>query len=553
MAVAASFLAHQALGARGGGGAHVGVGGAAHVGGGAPHNSGGAARSSLGHAPTFSAPHVNRTPELHTAITRPNISRPDTSRPNITRPNTSRPALESRPEFAQRPAVEGHPDIVGRPGIENRSQSQQDFFGRPGIADHPGLGVRPSLVNHPEYLNRSGVGTRPGVVDNRGNLGRDRLAGSWYHGDWHDHWGQGQGNHWYGRPAWWWGSNWWGAGYLPGYAAWQIPWSWGYWSYYNPYYTQPLSFGTTTVNYSQPIVMQSPPVAAVAPGADQPSGEDQALQFFDSARDAFMHGEYQQALTQVDRAIALLPNDAVLHEFRGLALFALGDYRQGAASVYAALSVGPGWDWTTLSALYPDTDVYTQQLRALEQYANQHPDQSDARFLLAYHYLTCGYTDQAIGQLQEVVQLNPKDQLSAQLLASLTSPQTAGASSAGAPSAVPGSPPPIAGSTEPIAPAAPAAPVDATALAGRWTATRPDGSTVVLNLGNDSKYDWNYTSNGQSHNFAGTFTLADNLLVLKQGDTPTMVGQVTLINNRQFNFKMPGDNPNDSGLMFTRG
>ena len=90
-------------------------------------------------------------------------------------------------------------------------------------------------------------------------------------------------------------------------------------------------------------------------------------------------------------------------------------------------------------------------------------------------------------------------------------------------------------------------------LTGRWTATRPDGSTIVLNLGNDAKYDWNYTNNGQTHNFAGTFTIADNLLVLKQGDTPTMVGQVTLINNRQFNFKMPGDNPNDPGLTFNRG
>jgi tetratricopeptide (TPR) repeat protein len=208
-------------------------------------------------------------------------------------------------------------------------------------------------------------------------LSRDRLAGSWYHGDWHDHWNHDHDHFWHGRPTWWWGSNWWGAGYLPGYAAWQIPWSWGYWSYYNPYYTQPLSFGTTTVNYSQPIVMQTAP--PVAPGSDQSSAEDQAMQFFDSARDAFMNGEYQQALTQVDQAIALLPNDAVLHEFRGLALFAIGDYRQSAASVYAALSVGPGWDWTTLSALYPDTDVYTQQLRSLEQYASQNPNQSDAR------------------------------------------------------------------------------------------------------------------------------------------------------------------------------
>ena len=399
-------------------------------------------------------------------------------------------------------------------------------------------------MNHPEYLNRPGVVNRSGIVADRGNFGRDRLAGSWYHGDWHD-WNHGN-YHWHGHPTWWWGSNWWGAGFLPGYAAWQIPWSWGYWSYNNPYYTQPLTFGATTVDYSQPIVMAAPPA-----GVDQTSAEDQAMQFFDSARDAFMNGEYQQALTQVDKAIGLLPNDAVLHEFRGLALFALGDYKQSAASVYAALSVGPGWDWTTLSGFYPDTDVYTQQLRALEQYARQNPNQSDARFLLAYQYLTCGYTDQAIGQLQEVVQLNPKDQLSAQLLASLATPQSAtpGATTV----AMPPAPPTLDGSTEPVVPAGPVVPVNAAALTGRWTAARPDGSTVTLNLGNDSKYDWNYTANGQAHNFAGTFSVADNLLVLKQGDTPSMVGQVTLINNRQFNFKMPGDNPNDPGLTFTRG
>jgi hypothetical protein len=32
------------------------------------------------------------------------------------------------------------------------------------------------------------------------------------------------------------------------------------------------------------------------------------------------------------------------------------------------LSVGPGWDWTTLIGLYPSIDVYTTQLRALEDF-----------------------------------------------------------------------------------------------------------------------------------------------------------------------------------------
>ena len=138
-----------------------------------------------------------------------------------------------------------------------------------------------------------------------------------------------------------------------------------------------------------------------------------------------MQGDYKTALAQVDQAIAQVPNDTVLHEFRGLVLFALGRYKEAAAADYAVLSAGPGWDWTTLSALYPNVDVYTAQLRALEQYAKSHPAASEAKFLLAENYLTCGYTDAAAAQLKEVVQLDPKDQLSAQLLSSISAPNSA--------------------------------------------------------------------------------------------------------------------------------
>ena len=150
---------------------------------------------------------------------------------------------------------------------------------------------------------------------------------------------------------------------------------------------------------------------------------------------AFMQGDYTTALAQVDQAIAQVPNDTVLHEFRGLALFALGRYKEAAAADYAVLSAGPGWDWTTLSGLYPNVDVYTEQLRALEQYAKSHPAASEAKFLLADHYLTCGYTDAAAAQLKEVVRLNPKDQLSAQLLNSISAPDDGRAGGAEPPAA----------------------------------------------------------------------------------------------------------------------
>jgi tetratricopeptide (TPR) repeat protein len=271
-------------------------------------------------------------------------------------------------------------------------------------------------------------------------------------------------------------------------------------------------------------------VAADAPAADQPAPADQAMALLDTARDAFEQGDYANALAQCEKAIAKLPNDAVLHEFRGLVLFALGRYKEAAAPIYAILSVGPGWDWTTLTSLYPNIDVYTEQLRALEQYVKANPSTAEARFLLAYEYLTCGHADAAAKQLKAAVQLNPKDQLSAQLLSALTTEAPA--------------------EPKPSEPAEPAKPVSAASLVGNWQASRPDGATITLNLGGDSKYTWKYAQKGKPQEFSGAYTVADNLLILKQGESPVMVGQVTSLADNRFNFKLAGDNPLDPGLTF---
>ena len=145
-------------------------------------------------------------------------------------------------------------------------------------------------------------------------------------------------------------------------------------------------------------------------------------------------------------------------------LFATGQYQQAAAAIYAVLSAGPGWNWTTLASLYSNTDVYTEQLRALETYCNEHPNQADVRFLLAYHYLTDGSADAAAAQFKEVVKLKPSDQLSAQLLAGLTQDQSA---TAAAPTP-----------EQPAAKPAPAQNVTTANLIGNWKSDRPDGSSI---------------------------------------------------------------------------
>jgi hypothetical protein len=87
---------------------------------------------------------------------------------------------------------------------------------------------------------------------------------------------------------------------------------------------------------------------------------------------------------------------------------------------------------------------------------------------------------------------------------------------------------------------------------GNWTATRADNATIKLALDSEGKFTWALDQNGKPQQFTGTYTVADNLLVLKQGNSPMMVGQVALLAGDRFNFKLAGDNPNDPGLNFVR-
>ena len=159
-----------------------------------------------------------------------------------------------------------------------------------------------------------------------------------------------------------------------------------------------------------------------------------------------------------------------------------------------------------------------------------HPDEADVRFLLADQYLTCGYNDAAVRQLKAVVELNPKDRLSSQILASLSAPATPAAPE----------------------PAAPPKPVDAASLVGNWNAQQPDGSSVGLKITADSKYTWQFTQQGKVQKHSGTYTVADNLLILKQGNTPAMIGEVASLGDDRFNFKLANDNPSDPGLTFSK-
>ena len=303
----------------------------------------------------------------------------------------------------------------------------------------------------------------------------------WYHGNWHGHWD----NYWHAGWSNWWANPWYARAAFWGVTGWWLGsavYDWGYVPYYNPYYTQSYNFGPTTIDYEQPV--QVVDYGDQSDGANVPAVSPEATQHADAARQAFYDQNYRRAKSEIDQALGLMPGDPAFHELRALVLFAMGEYRAAAAAVHSLLAVGPGWDWTTMIGLYANEDIYTKQLRALEVFRRDHPNDAAARFLLAYHYLTMGHTPAAATELKAVVQLQPQDRVAAQLLQMITSaPNQEG--QAGPPTAPDESTPPAEVNNGP--------PIDAQSLYGTWTARREDGSTIQLNLTPDARFTWRFS------------------------------------------------------------
>jgi tetratricopeptide (TPR) repeat protein len=260
----------------------------------------------------------------------------------------------------------------------------------------------------------------------------------------------------------------------------------------------------------------------------------------DQARDAFYKGDYRAALAAVDAALAKSPSDTVLHEFRALVLFAMQRYREAASALYAVLSVGPGWDWTTMSGLYPSVDVYTQQLRALEDYVRQNADVPDGHFVLAYQYVTAGYTTAAAHQLEQVVKLVPNDQVSRQLLA-MIGPADGATSTAAASAEGPQTGPNDTPATAPGN------------ITGSWRAPAAGGGAIDLSLAQGGRFTWKFGRGDKTQAFDGKYELAGSTLVLEYDNGGTMVAKVNAEAPDRFSFKMIGGPPSDPGLTFSRG
>ena len=173
----------------------------------------------------------------------------------------------------------------------------------------------------------------------------------------------------------------------------------------------PQQSAGTGYNYSQPISTTSAPAEQAVAG--------QATSAFDQARDAFKAGDYTKALQLDQQAITQTPNDTNLHEFLALVYFAQGKYDKAAEPLYAVLSVGPGWDWTTLSGMYPDVETYTRSSEPSRPRQREPQIRPPPASFWPTSILSQGHNENAIAQLKATVKLQPGDTLSPQLIAKL--------------------------------------------------------------------------------------------------------------------------------------
>lgn len=469
----------------------------------------------------------------------------------VIRPGGGNTVINNRPVKINRPNV----NVNNRPGQRPNWGNNWGSWGnwnRPGRPGRPGgnvnIGNNVNVNINNNFRKNVNWSYRPNYWGSRPWWNANRYHG-WHHGSWNYGWNR----RWYGHYHWYRPRPWPGyviydnhndfaEGVAWGIAAWglgNLIYNIGYQSYRNPYPAPPVQSGSTTViNYSEPITVSA---GKMPPGdeAAEDTAEEKSSAALEASRAAFKKGDYMAALKSADEAIAAVPGDTAVHEYRGLILFALGKYGEAAGVLNPVLASGPGWDWTTMTGLYASQSTYTDQLRKLEDYARAKPDDAAVRFLLGYHYLVCAHLDQAYEEFDQAAKLQPADTISAQLrdlCKSSISPDTG--------DQTPAEPPVEAAQAPP--------PVPAEKLVGTWVSDRGEQGKVTLKMDAEGKFTWTFKHGDQSNDLSGTFSIDERGLLVLASEDSQMVGEIKLPEDNKLNFVLAGGPQGDPGLNFDK-
>ncbi|MBX3418439.1 MAG: tetratricopeptide repeat protein [Pirellulaceae bacterium] len=519
-------------------------------------------KPSLGGGKPEVKPAIPNRPEIGNRP-RPNLpDRPTTLPGTVERPRPDRPT--TRPTPGDRPVtLPGkrpiHPE---RPTTLPSTKPSWGNQNRPGFNNQNNIAVnRPSINNSfnninnnitninvntnnwygNRYTNRPRWDVDPGFGRPAWGLGGNYWYDRWHHNCVHHHFG------WY-NGCWngYWGSSWYApvAWFSVGWGLNSLTNSWGVQPYYNPYYAVPNVAQSVAYDYSQPIVVNNyiqPDEQGQPQEVKTTSVQQQAFETFDRGLELFKAGDYVQALPRFSSALKDLPGDAVVHEVRALAQFAVGDFQAAAAGLNSLLASAPGMDWTTLSGLYGNIDDYTAQLRKLEDFVAKNPNDASANFVLAYHYLALGAQDEAVVALQAVVANQPKDVTAKRMLEALAPSPTAEADEQ------------LAGQRD-----GGGAGIGETAddletdLVGTWRA-QADDSIIELVIDENAQFRWTANVPGQpSVKLTGNVAGDADALEMITSDQGTLAGNVRSRGADSWVFKIAGSPPSDQGLVFKR-
>jgi len=134
---------------------------------------------------------------------------------------------------------------------------------------------------------------------------------------------------------------------------------------------------------------------------------------------AFHARDYMAANRAWQHAIVDDPSNGALAMKLALAMFAVGKYREAAGTTQQVLMLLPQEKWgqavSDYKKLYANPKDYLDQLKSLAKAAADKPNDPALRFLLGFHYGYSGRVADAVGELNKLVQLEPKDQLGRKL------------------------------------------------------------------------------------------------------------------------------------------
>ena len=312
----------------------------------------------------------------------------------------------------------------------------------------------------------------------------------------------------------------------------------GYQTYTNPYPAQPVpSASGSQVTYNQPITVVAAQTAPAETEAEKVT--EQSESYIAESQAAFKQRDYLKALDFANKAVGEAPGDGALHEYRALVLFALGKYSEAAGVLNPVLAGGPGWDWTTMIGLYDSQETYMNQFKGLQAYSGSKPEAADARFLLGYHYMVCGYLPEANAEFAEAARLQPADTVSAQLRDLTAASSNNGDEESSSDEA-------------PVEDTPPPAPVPLEKLAGTWVSDKGAQGTVTLAFKDDGKFLWTFKKDDKSNEFGGEYSMNDSGLLVLDAEDSQMVASVELPKDNELKFVLAGGPPGDPGLVFAK-